>query len=443
MAEKIINELIKNYEEDMVMLDGLLQWAMNPTSMTAGYGIEANYPYIERNLKIAHDLTSSEAKKAIEKLKTDCDKLMELKQDKYDIDNFRKIIKDDLSKQQYIKLFKNFFLKKKKKSSENAIRFLNIFKNCPIKNYSCINVQYNAIYGEELPEDDIIRLGILKPLYWISSGSSGDKEIIPKFLPFIDDILDNLKLKKWRPEKPKVKEFLNHLINKHDLNTLNFLKLLFERNEICTLEYKKNLRITPKKGFIGIFSSPNPEFQNVGISFLIHEQLFKLIEEYIAGELLEKTQKIIEILEYEIKHEEQPSNKEIVRQFDVNIDEIEEYEKLINELPFNSFSDNQDIKNKASEAIKQFDEPSLYDLLNTLQFDIKTARMVGKYLIDTNMIDELLRVPKEIASSTSLKSSSSSLKYEEIICNNCKTPLSDRKDASYCPYCGSSNIIKI
>ena len=66
------------------------------------------------------------------------------------------------------------------------------------------------------------------------------------------------------------------------------------------------------------------------------------------------------------------------------------------------------------------------------------------YLIDTNMINELLRVPKEIASSTSLKSSSStSLKYEEIICNNCKTPLSDRKDASYCPYCGSSNIIKI
>ncbi|GAG89453.1 unnamed protein product, partial [marine sediment metagenome] len=205
MAEKIIDDLIKSYKEDMIMLDGLLQWAMNPTSMSAGYGIEANYPYIEQNLKIAHELTSSKAKKAIEKLKFDCDKLLELRQDKRDIGNFQKIIKDNLSKHQYIKLFKNFVVKKKKKSNENAIRFLNIFKNCPIKNYSCLNIQYNAIYGEELPEDDVIRLGILKPLYWISSGSSGDREIIPIFLPFIDDILDNLKLRELKTSLTKRK----------------------------------------------------------------------------------------------------------------------------------------------------------------------------------------------------------------------------------------------
>ncbi|GAH59650.1 unnamed protein product, partial [marine sediment metagenome] len=82
---------------------------------------------------------------------------------------------------------------------------------CPIKNYPCLNVQYKAIYGEELQEDEIIQLGILKPLYWISSGSSGKKEVIPKYIPFLDIIMDNLKLKKWKPDKPNVKDFIDTL----------------------------------------------------------------------------------------------------------------------------------------------------------------------------------------------------------------------------------------
>ena len=68
----------------------------------------------------------------------------------------------------------------------------------------------------------------------------------------------------------------------------------------------------------------------------------------------------------------------------------------MNELPQESFSKNQEIKNKASEAIKQFDDPSLYDLLITLKYDIETARKVGKYLIDSNMIKEFRRVSKDI-----------------------------------------------
>jgi len=390
----MIKELIKKNTNDIIMLDGLLQWALNPTSMSAGYGIEENYPYIERNLKTTHELTSIEAKNIIEILKADCDKLIELSQDKDDIGNFQKLIIEELSNYQYIKLFKDFFLKRKKKSSIKVINFLNIYKNCPLKNYPCLNVQYNAIYRKELPEEDLIHLGILKPLYWISSGSSGDKEIIPKFIPFLDNIMANLKLKKWRPDKPNVKEFLSNLIATRDLNTYAFLKELHEKNKLCTLLSKKKSEITPKKGVIGIFPSQDSELQYAGVSFLIQKQLFDLIDEQIIEDLKIKTQKIIKILEYEIERGEIPSHKEIVRNFDVNIDEIEEYEKLINELPFDSFSDNQEIIVKASEAIKQFNEPSLYDLLKTLHLNIETARMVGKYLIDKNMIDEFLGFQK-------------------------------------------------
>ncbi len=445
MAEEIIKKLIKVYRKDIVMLDGLLQWALNPTSMSAGYGIEENYPYIKKNLEITHQLTSTKANGAIETIRIECNKILEFKKDKYDIGNYQKKIIDELSKLEYTKLFENLLLKRKKKSNKNAIRFLNIYKDCPIKNFPCLNVQYNAIYGEELQEDEIVRLGILKPLYWISSGSSGNKEVIPKYLPFLDSIMDSLKLKKWKSDKPNVKDFIETLKTTHNINTLNFLKDLFERNELFTLRYKKGHKIAYQKGIIGIYSSHNlmTEFSYIGISFLIQKELFSLIDEYIIEELEEKTQKIIKILEYEIKNGRQPSNKEMIKFCEVFIDEIDEYAMLINELPSDSVSDDQNVKNKATEAIKQFDVPSLYDLLKTLQYDIKTARRVGKYLIDRQMVSELLRVPKNVASSTPLKPSVKSSKSENTICNMCKTPLSDRENPRFCPYCGSSDLVKI
>ncbi|GAH54795.1 unnamed protein product [marine sediment metagenome] len=123
MAEELIKELIKKYRKDIVMLDGLLQWALNPTSMSAGYGIEENYQYIEQNLEITHELTSSEANEAVEMLRLECNKFLEFKKNKYDIGNYQKIIIDELSKLEYVKLFENLLLKRKKTSSKNAIRF--------------------------------------------------------------------------------------------------------------------------------------------------------------------------------------------------------------------------------------------------------------------------------------------------------------------------------
>ncbi|MEM0287964.1 MAG: hypothetical protein QXG05_07345 [Nitrososphaerota archaeon] len=43
-------ELVRKYADHPEVLDALLQWAENPTYMSAGYGIEANYYYIESNL---------------------------------------------------------------------------------------------------------------------------------------------------------------------------------------------------------------------------------------------------------------------------------------------------------------------------------------------------------------------------------------------------------
>lgn len=442
MAEKIILELIKKYNKDIIMLDALLQWAINPTSMSAGYGMEENYPYIKQNLKITHQITESEANEVVEKLKTDCEAFLKLKEDKYSIGNFQKFIIEELSKPNYSKLFKKFILKKKKKANKNAIRFLQTYQFGPLKNFPCVNVQYNAIYGEKIHEEELVKLGILKPLYWISSGTSRNREIIPKFIPILDNIISNLKLKEIKLKQPNVAEFIRTLKENRDRTTLNFIIGLIKKNQLCDYLIK-NQEITLRNGIVGFYSDPySKDFNYAGISFLVQEELTKLIDNLIKEELKQKTEKIIKILQFEMEKEEKPSGKELLRIADLNIEDIEVYEELMNQIPKESFSENQEIKNKASEAINKFDDPSLYDLLLTLNYDIETARKVGKYLIDSNMINEFSRVPKDISSSTSLIPSQKSSEIERFLCNNCKTPLSDRDNPIYCPFCGSSNIIR-
>ena len=443
MVEEIIIDLINKYDKDIIMLDGLLQWALNPTSMSASYGIKENYPYIKENLKLTHLLSDSKAEELISKLELECETFLKLKKDKYSIGNFQKLIIEELSKNRYIRLFEDFILKKKKKASKNAIRFLQIYKYCPIKNFPCLNVQYNAIYGEEIDENEIVSLGILKPLYWISSGSSGNKEVIPKFIPFLDVIIDNLKLKKIKPHKPNPTDFIQTLKSSRDWITLDFLINLMKRDQLCDLLFN-NQKVVTRKGILGFYSDPHSKNINyAGISFLVEEQLFDIIKEFIKEEQKEKSEKILKILEFEIQNRKKLSSKELVRNVNINIDELEIYEELMNEMPQESFSENQEIKNKASEAIKQFEDPSLYDLLITLNYDIETARKVGKYLIDSNMIKEFSRIPKDFASSTPLKPSQKPSEMKKIICKNCKTPLTDREKPIYCPFCGSSDIERI
>ncbi len=178
------------------------------------------------------------------------------------------------------------------------------------------------------------------------------------------------------------------MITNNDKITINFLKNLYQekKKEIST---GSNSQIKPYFGIIGIYNN------YAGISFLIADELFDLTENYISEELIEKTQKIIKILEFEIKNGRLPSKTEMIRDFSLYIDEIDEYLILINEIPFESFSDDQDIKNKATNTIRLLETLTLYDILKTMNFDINVAKKVGKYLIDNKLIEDLLRIPKK------------------------------------------------
>jgi len=119
------------------------------------------------------------------------------------------------------------------------------------------------------------------------------------------------------------------------------------------------------------------------------------------------------------------------------IDELDEFKGLIYTLPQETLIGNQEIANMATEAINNNDNPTLYDLLKTLNFDIITARKVGKYLVENNMIEKL----SKIESSAPLEASSKSTPIE-IYCEECRTVLIERENPKFCPLCGSSKLIE-
>lgn len=109
MAQLIIENLIKKYSNNIIMLDGFLQWALNPTTKgIVGYGIEENYPYIEKNLRIAHELTSIKSEKVIETLKKDCSEFIKMIK-KDNLYGLHELIVKEISRPQHVKLFEKFF----------------------------------------------------------------------------------------------------------------------------------------------------------------------------------------------------------------------------------------------------------------------------------------------------------------------------------------------
>ncbi len=81
----MVEQLLNKYRKNIVMLDGILQWALNPTSKGAGYGFEENYDHIMKNLKITHELSISEIEKVIKELKEEISEVVKKEGEIYDI----------------------------------------------------------------------------------------------------------------------------------------------------------------------------------------------------------------------------------------------------------------------------------------------------------------------------------------------------------------------
>jgi len=322
----MVEQLLNKYRKNIVMLDGILQWALNPTSESAGYGFEKNYSLIMKNLKITHELSMSEVEKIIKVLKEELSELVKKEGEIYDI---RKKIITEINKSHYTIFFK-FIKRRISKAGEEVINFLNIYKNHPV-DYNNLQAQFNAIYGINVDESKIIHAGILKVLYWISSGNIANSSSSPELIPFLDKIIEGLKLK-WNPDKVNVKKYVKNLKENNKLDVVHFLVGLIERNEIYMRYFNKsNISNLRQKGFIGIYDTPHQSYKDrlsiVCVSFLIKDELFNAIEILVEEMNEELTKKIVRLLEYEIENKKEASDKEIIRIAGIGIDELDEFKE--------------------------------------------------------------------------------------------------------------------
>ncbi|NGX49115.1 MAG: hypothetical protein K940chlam5_00711 [Candidatus Anoxychlamydiales bacterium] len=133
----MVERLLNKYRKNIVMLDSILQWALNPTSKSAGYGFEKNYDHIMENLKITHDLSIPEVEKVIKELR---EELSEFLKEEGEIYEIQKNIIAEINKSHYPIFFK-FIKRRISKASKEIINFLNIYKRHPV-GYNDLQAQY-------------------------------------------------------------------------------------------------------------------------------------------------------------------------------------------------------------------------------------------------------------------------------------------------------------
>ncbi|MHA1641196.1 MAG: WD40 repeat domain-containing protein [Promethearchaeota archaeon] len=108
----------------------------------------------------------------------------------------------------------------------------------------------------------------------------------------------------------------------------------------------------------------------------------------------EKRNKVLKILEFIFKKERFPIRSEMIRDLSFAVGEVNEYINLLKD-PFNDIPllNNLALELKAEKVIKRVKEPNLYDLMKKLDFYYEEALLIGKYLLESNLIKTFPLVP--------------------------------------------------
>ena len=131
-------------------------------------------------------------------------------------------------------------------------------------------------------------------------------------------------------------------------------------------------------------------------------QIFKEAEEKInlckneihMQQKFKEQEQIKNILNYAFENQKSIDTKNLIEELHFSFDDAEKYANLIHKPIEYDESEITELKLKAEEAIRKKKYRTLYDLVNTLAYDIETAKKVGKYLIDKQIIFEFPKFPK-------------------------------------------------
>ena len=245
-----MHQIIKQYSDNQVMLDAFSQWASNPTSISAGSGIEQNYPYINKNLMRRYDLSSAEAGKLIIELKNCCDDLLKAARSlpgvKYPVDEVQSALIDVLSQSGCDSLLRQGVLRRLRDAGEETKKAVALFNILDSVNASVspdnfteasgryrdyqseFEAYYHATYGQTAPvlkvKQELVESGVYNELFYRSSlnipGSRGS--LTKAILPTASE-LEALGVTIPQPDVPAL---LESYWAKKDFETLHFVDIL-------------------------------------------------------------------------------------------------------------------------------------------------------------------------------------------------------------------------
>lgn len=185
LLQEIFDHIPKKFAsntERLAVFDAFIQLAQNPTSMSAGFGIEESYPYIERNLSERYGLSKVYTNAVISFLK---DSVRRMKEINYNFDFWKKAVADYIVRR-YSTEFIDWYLSIYKKfSGDKRVEFLFLLYSLLIVDkVEVVSRWYSCFFdkGEKLKEDDIksllIKFGLGNILYYRTTRGYTDKVFV-------------------------------------------------------------------------------------------------------------------------------------------------------------------------------------------------------------------------------------------------------------------------
>lgn len=251
-----VSSIVERYSSDEIMLDALLQWASNPTSMSAGYGLEENYPFIAKNLAVRFALSRQEAEKRVGELRNVCESLIQWVQcaetlsiePRQQIGEIQRALVEVLREGEPARQLCEGVLRRLHEVSDEARGALLVFNllekvnsvisphdlTKPPDYYSDRQSEFQAyhksIFGNIMPTvrvvEEMVRCGAYNELYWVPSprakGSPGPT-LVEAVVPTVEQIeATGIRL----PPGPDIPALLESLWQKGDFGLLRLVDIV-------------------------------------------------------------------------------------------------------------------------------------------------------------------------------------------------------------------------
>lgn len=269
--EEVTRDMLNTYRENEMMLDVFLQWATNPTSMSAGYGLEENYPYIRKNLLNRYGISSTDAESHVNDVREIWNSLKNEARDIYAVrDAIRKaLLGDEPGKTLRLGVLRR--LSRVSEETRKALMLFNLLERVrssvsandftepdeEYRNYqSKFQAYYKALYGDVAPvlkvAQELIWSGAYNELYWVPSPGAKSSAGPTRVQGFVPSVAELEALGPKLTPKPDVPLLLESYWEKGDFESLRFIDIVSHSSGgVVTTDDPLPVGVKNLLGFIG------------------------------------------------------------------------------------------------------------------------------------------------------------------------------------------------